>query len=183
MLMFFDELKPRGGTDPGKMPRGLFNMISLPDWIEVVLCIIALDPAIYGQHVLFHAVPLFWRLHMVHHTDMGFDVKTGPRFHTAEILLSLGIKCLAILLLGAPALSVLVFEVLLNATSMFNHGNVKLPSWLDHVLRLFIVTPDMHRVHHSVIQHETTAISVSICLSGISCFILTKTSPRKVIPK
>ena len=136
---------------------GLFNMISLPDWIAIVLCIIALDLAIYGQHVLFHAVPLFWRLHMVHHTDMEFDVTTGLRFHTVEILLSLGIKCLAILMLGAPALSVLIFEVLLNATSMFNHSNVKLPLWLDRVLRLFIVTPDMHRVHHSVIRRETNS--------------------------
>lgn len=136
---------------------GLFNLIAVPSWISILLCVVALDLAIYGQHVLFHAVPLFWRLHMVHHADMEFDVTTGLRFHTIEILLSLGIKCLAILVLGAPALAVLIFEVLLNATSMFNHSNVKLPLWMDRVLRLFIVTPDMHRVHHSVIRRETNS--------------------------
>jgi sterol desaturase/sphingolipid hydroxylase (fatty acid hydroxylase superfamily) len=136
---------------------GFLNVVAVPNWISVIACVIALDLAIYGQHVLFHAVPLFWRLHMVHHADMEFDFTTGLRFHTIEILLSLGIKCLAILILGAPALSVLIFEVLLNATSMFNHSNVKLPFWLDRILRLFIVTPDMHRVHHSVIRRETNS--------------------------
>lgn len=136
---------------------GLFNLIDVPRWISILLCVIALDLAIYVQHVLFHVVPLFWRLHMVHHADMEFDVTTGLRFHTIEILLSLAIKCMAILILGAPAFAVLIFEVLLNATSMFNHSNVKLPLWLDRVLRMFIVTPDMHRVHHSVIRRETNS--------------------------
>lgn len=134
---------------------GLFHVVDIPAWLTVVICVIGLDLAVYGQHVLFHVVPIFWQLHKVHHTDPEFDVTTGLRFHTLEILLSLGIKCIAILILGAPALAVLVFEILLNATSMFNHANVKLPLWLDRVLRLFIVTPDMHRVHHFTIRRET----------------------------
>jgi sterol desaturase/sphingolipid hydroxylase (fatty acid hydroxylase superfamily) len=106
---------------------------------------------------MFHAVPILWRLHMVHHADLDFDVTTGLRFHTIEIVLSFGIKAAVILLLGAPAVAVLVFEVVLNATSMFNHSNVRMPSLLDRVVRLFVVTPDMHRVHHSVIVRETNS--------------------------
>lgn len=136
---------------------GLFNYLDAPSWAAVVLSVIALDLAIYLQHVMFHAVPILWRLHMVHHADLDFDVSTGLRFHTIEILLSIGIKLAAIVLLGAPALAVLIFEVLLNATSMFNHANVRLPHWLDRLLRLLVVTPDMHRVHHSVIAHETNS--------------------------
>jgi sterol desaturase/sphingolipid hydroxylase (fatty acid hydroxylase superfamily) len=136
---------------------GLLNHLALPAWLAVPLSVIALDLVIYLQHVLFHAFPILWRLHMVHHADLDFDVSTGLRFHTIEILLSMGIKIGVIILLGAPALSVLIFEVLLNATSMFNHGNIRLPLWLDRVLRLFIVTPDMHRVHHSVIAGETNS--------------------------
>ena len=136
---------------------GLFNNVALPDWLAVVLAVLALDFAIYLQHVMFHAVPLFWRLHMVHHADLDFDVTTGLRFHTIEILLSMGIKVGAIILLGTPAAAVLIFEVLLNATSMFNHSNVRMPAWLDRVLRLVVVTPDMHRVHHSTIARETNS--------------------------
>ena len=136
---------------------GLFNQIDLPGWLEVLLAVLALDLAIYLQHVMFHAVPLFWRLHMVHHADLDIDVTTGLRFHTIEILLSMAIKAGAIVLLGTPALAVLIFEVLLNATSMFNHSNVRMPVWVDRVLRLFVVTPDMHRVHHSVISSETNS--------------------------
>jgi sterol desaturase/sphingolipid hydroxylase (fatty acid hydroxylase superfamily) len=136
---------------------GLFHNVVLPAWLAVVLSVVALDLAIYVQHVLFHAVPLLWRLHMVHHADLDFDVTTGVRFHTLEILLSLGIKGAAVVLLGAPAVAVLIFEVLLNATSMFSHGNVRLPAWLDRVLRLVVVTPDMHRVHHSVVPRETNS--------------------------
>jgi sterol desaturase/sphingolipid hydroxylase (fatty acid hydroxylase superfamily) len=134
---------------------GLFHNVALPGWLAVVLSVVALDFAIYVQHVLFHAVPLLWRLHMVHHADLDFDVSTGVRFHTLETLLSLGIKGAAVVLLGAPAVAVLAFEVLLNATSMFSHGNVRLPGWLDRALRLVVVTPDMHRVHHSVTPRET----------------------------
>jgi sterol desaturase/sphingolipid hydroxylase (fatty acid hydroxylase superfamily) len=136
---------------------GLFHNVPLPGWLAVALAIVALDFAIYLQHVLFHAVPVLWRLHMVHHADLDFDVTTGVRFHTLEILLSMGIKMAAVALLGAPALAVLTFEVLLNATSMFSHGNVRLPAWLDRVLRLVVVTPEMHRVHHSVDPRETNS--------------------------
>jgi len=136
---------------------GLFNNVALPDWLAVVLSVAALDFAIYLQHVMFHAVPVLWRLHMVHHADLDFDVTTGVRFHVLEILLSMGIKMAAVVLLGAPALAVLIFEVLLNATSMFSHGNARMPARLDRVLRLFVVTPDMHRVHHSIHPNETNS--------------------------
>ncbi len=136
---------------------GLFHNLDLPAWMAVLLAVLALDLAIYLQHVMFHAVPVLWRLHMVHHADLDFDVTTGLRFHTIEILLSLGIKAATVVLLGASALAVLIFEVLLNATSMFNHGNVRLPLWLDRALRFLIVTPDMHRVHHSEKPHETNS--------------------------
>ncbi len=136
---------------------GLFNVVSLPYWLVVLTSVIVLDLAIYLQHVMFHAVPLFWRLHMVHHADLDLDVTSGLRFHTLEIFLSLGIKALAILLLGAPAVAVLIFEVLLNATSMFNHSNVRMPLGLDRVLRWMLVTPDMHRVHHSWHRRETNS--------------------------
>ena len=136
---------------------GLFNNVELPAWLAVTLAVIALDLFIYLQHVLFHAVPALWRLHMVHHADLDIDVTTGVRFHTIEILLSMGIKVGAIILLGAPAVAVLIFEVLLNATTMFNHSNIRLPAAADRVLRLFVVTPDMHRVHHSIITRETNS--------------------------
>jgi sterol desaturase/sphingolipid hydroxylase (fatty acid hydroxylase superfamily) len=136
---------------------GLFQAIDLPYWIAVVGSVLLLDFAIYLQHVMFHAVPLFWRLHMVHHADLDFDVTTGLRFHTIEILLSFGIKAGAILLLGAPAVAVLIFEVLLNATSMFNHSNVRMPLIVDRIVRWLVVTPDMHRVHHSHHAKETNS--------------------------
>jgi sterol desaturase/sphingolipid hydroxylase (fatty acid hydroxylase superfamily) len=136
---------------------GLFQNVPLPPWLVVTLAVVALDGAIYLQHVLFHAVPALWRLHMVHHADLDFDVTTGLRFHTLEILLSMGIKMAAVVMLGCPALAVVLFEVLLNATSMFNHGNVRVPAWLDGVLRLFVVTPEMHRVHHSILPRETNS--------------------------
>jgi sterol desaturase/sphingolipid hydroxylase (fatty acid hydroxylase superfamily) len=136
---------------------GVFNNVPVPAWLAVALAVVALDLVIYLQHVMFHAVPLLWRLHMVHHADLDFDATTGVRFHPVEILLSLGIKLGAVTLLGAPALGVLLFEVLLNATSLFNHGNVRLPAWLDRVLRLLVVTPEMHRVHHSVRPRETNS--------------------------
>src|SRR5690606_30153607 len=107
------------------------------------------DFFIWLQHVMVHAIPLLWRLHRVHHADLDFDVTTGARFHTLEILLSMAIKFAVILLLGPPLMAVVIFEVLLNATSMFNHSNVRMPLGLDRVLRWFVVTPDMHRVHHS----------------------------------
>jgi len=136
---------------------GLFHYFGAPYSLAIVLSVILLDFAIYLQHVTFHAVPLLWRLHMVHHADLDFDVTTGLRFHTIEILLSFGIKAAVVLLLGPPAVAVLIFEVSLNATSMFNHSNVRMPLAFDRVLRWLVVTPDMHRVHHSVFPQETNS--------------------------
>jgi sterol desaturase/sphingolipid hydroxylase (fatty acid hydroxylase superfamily) len=136
---------------------GLFHAFAVPTWIAVVLAIVILDLAIYLQHVLFHAVPVLWRLHRMHHADLAFDVTTGVRFHPVEILLSMLIKLAVVAALGAPALAVLLFEVLLNATSMFSHGNVRVPERLDRVLRFIVVTPDMHRVHHSIETPETNS--------------------------
>lgn len=131
---------------------GLFHVvnISLSPWIVGLITVVLLDLTVYAQHVLFHAVPLLWRLHMVHHADPDIDVTTGLRFHTLEILISMGIKILAVMALGPPAWAVILFEMILNATAMFNHSNIRLPGPVDHILRLFLVTPDMHRVHHSV---------------------------------
>jgi sterol desaturase/sphingolipid hydroxylase (fatty acid hydroxylase superfamily) len=136
---------------------GLLHALALPIWVSVPLAVLALDLAIYLQHVLFHAVPALWRLHRMHHADLEFDVTTGARFHPIEILLSMGIKLGVVAALGAPAVAVLAFEVLLNATSMFNHSNVRMPAWLDGVLRWIVVTPDMHRVHHSIAARETNS--------------------------
>jgi sterol desaturase/sphingolipid hydroxylase (fatty acid hydroxylase superfamily) len=133
---------------------GLLNALPLPAWATFLVALVLLDLAVYFQHVLFHAVPALWRLHRVHHADADYDVTTGLRFHPVEILLSLGIKCAVIAALGAPVLAVLVFEVLLNAASMFNHANARLPLVVDRWLRWFVVTPDMHRVHHSVVSDE-----------------------------
>ena len=134
---------------------GMLNLVHVSYPWAVVLSVLALDLAIYFQHLMFHAVPLLWRLHRVHHADLDFDVTTGARFHPVEIVLSMLIKFAVILVLGPPALAVLLFEILLNATSMFNHGNVRLPAGIDRLLRLIVVTPDMHRVHHSVDPRET----------------------------
>jgi sterol desaturase/sphingolipid hydroxylase (fatty acid hydroxylase superfamily) len=136
---------------------GLFNVVAFPAWSRVAAAVAILDLAIYLQHVLFHAVPALWRLHRMHHADLEFDVSTGLRFHPIEILLSMAIKLTVIAALGAPAAAVLIFEVLLNATSMFNHGNVRVPPTFDHVLRWLVVTPDMHRVHHSILSRETNS--------------------------
>jgi len=136
---------------------GLFNVVRLPTWIAIVASVIFLDLAIYFQHVLFHAVPVLWRLHRMHHADLDIDVSTGLRFHPIEILLSMVIKLAVVIALGAPAIAVLIFEVLLNATSMFNHSNVHIPERLDGVVRWFVVTPDMHRVHHSIVARETNS--------------------------
>jgi len=136
---------------------GLLNVFSVHAWISVPVSVMALDFAIYLQHVLFHAVPLLWRLHRMHHTDLDIDVTTGVRFHPVEIALSMCIKLMVVVTLGAPALAVLIFEVLLNATSLFNHGNVHIPLSFDKILRWLVVTPDMHRVHHSWHPDETNS--------------------------
>ena len=136
---------------------GLLNALDLPMWLAFLLSILLLDLAIYLQHVVFHAVPGLWRLHRMHHADLEFDVTTGLRFHPGEIVLSMVIKLAVVAALGAPAVAVLVFEILLNATALFNHANVRLPAGVDRALRWVMVTPDMHRVHHSVIPAETNS--------------------------
>jgi len=136
---------------------GLLNALALSGWAAVAAGIALLDLAIYFQHVMFHAVPALWRLHRVHHADLDFDVTTGARFHPVEILISTAIKCAAIAALGAPVISVFVFEMLLNATAMFNHANASLPQRLERWLRWLVVTPDMHRVHHSVRYEESSS--------------------------
>ncbi|HEY0838297.1 MAG TPA: sterol desaturase family protein [Azospirillum sp.] len=136
---------------------GLFNTVDWPWWAEVLLAVALMDLAIYLQHVMVHAVPVLWRLHRMHHADLDYDVTTGARFHPIEIVLSMAIKLTVVALLGVPAVAVIVFEVLLNATAMFNHGNIRLPVAVDRVLRWIVVTPDMHRVHHSVVVGETNS--------------------------
>ncbi len=134
---------------------GVVNQVSMPDALEVLLAVIVMDAAIWLQHVVFHAVPVLWRLHRVHHADLDYDVTTGARFHPIEIGLSMLIKFAVILVLGPAPTAVVLFEVLLNAMAMFNHGNVGLPTAVDRALRTLLVTPDMHRVHHSVDVVET----------------------------
>ena len=136
---------------------GLLNHFEAPFWLAVPLAVIAMDFVIWLQHVMVHAVPALWRLHRVHHADLDYDVTTGARFHPLEIVLSMLIKFATIVVLGPPVLAVVIFEVLLNATSMFNHGNIRLPLGVDRALRWFVVTPDMHRVHHSIEDDETNS--------------------------
>ena len=143
---------------------GLLNRVELPDGAAVLAGVVILDLVIYFQHVLFHSVPALARLHSVHHADPDFDLTTGIRFHPLEIVLSTAIKFAAIAALGAPVLAVLVFEILLNATAMFNHANVSLPAWLEPWVRRVLVTPDMHRTHHSVIEVERNS-NYGFCLS------------------
>jgi sterol desaturase/sphingolipid hydroxylase (fatty acid hydroxylase superfamily) len=139
----------------GERGWGLFNAVGIPDWLAFAASFVLLDLAIWGQHVLFHRVPLLWRFHRMHHADTDFDATTGLRFHPGEILLSLLIKMALVAALGAPAAAVIAFEVVLNATSMWNHANLRLPLAADRVLRAVLVTPDMHRVHHSWRREET----------------------------
>ena len=136
---------------------GLLNLFAVPDWLSILIAIIVLDLMIYAQHVLFHAIPMLWRLHRMHHADLDIDVTTGIRFHPVEILMSMVIKLTAVVALGAPALGVMIFEILLNATSMFSHSNIRVSSKIDQRLRLIVVTPDMHRVHHSIVRQETNS--------------------------
>lgn len=143
---------------------GALPALGLPAWMAGVASVVLLDLVVYLQHRLFHAVPPLWRLHRVHHADPELDASSGLRFHPVEILISLGIKAIAVVALGAPPEAVLVFEVLLNATALFNHANLAVPSWLDRPLRLVLVTPDMHRIHHSEISAETDS-DFGFCLS------------------
>lgn len=141
----------------GEKGWGLLNQLDLPQWAAITLSVIALDLVVYLQHVMFHAVPALWRLHRVHHADLDLDVTSGSRFHPLEIFLSMGIKFTVIVALGAPPLAVLIFEILLNATAMFNHSNARMPGGVDRLLRWLVVTPDMHRVHHSILPQETNS--------------------------
>lgn len=143
--------------DASEHQRGLLNQVALPSGVAIALAIVALDLLVYVQHWTFHRVPLLWRLHKVHHADRDYDVSTALRFHPIEIMASLGIKLGAVYLLGAPAVSVILFEVLLNGAAMFNHGNINIGARLDSLLRLVLVTPAMHRVHHSVRPSETNS--------------------------
>jgi sterol desaturase/sphingolipid hydroxylase (fatty acid hydroxylase superfamily) len=133
---------------------GLLNQVAMPGWLKLVIALLVLDLAIWAQHFISHKVPIFWRLHQVHHADRDIDVTTAIRFHPIEIGLSMLWKIMVVIMIGAPPLSVFLFEVILNACAMFNHANLALARWFDELLRLFIVTPDMHRVHHSVLRRE-----------------------------
>lgn len=133
---------------------GLFNQVAIPSWVAILISIILLDLAVYFQHRIFHAVPALWRLHKIHHADLDLDVTSGLRFHPAEIGISLCIKLTVIAFLGAPAISVVIFEILLNGMAMFNHANLKIPKRADRIIRMLFVTPDMHRVHHSTDTYE-----------------------------
>ncbi len=143
---------------------GLLRILAIPEVVAVAAAVVLLDLAIYFQHLVFHGVPLLWRLHRVHHADLDFDVTTGVRFHPIEILLSMSIKFLIIVTLGPPVLAVFIFETLLNVTAMFSHSNAAMPCWIDRILRFVLVTPDMHRVHHSIERGETNS-NFGFCFS------------------
>jgi len=134
---------------------GLLGLFALPNWVEIVAAIVLLDLAIYAQHVASHKFPFLWRVHKVHHVDRDIDVTTGARFHPIEILLSMVFKLVCIALLGPAAIAVFLFELILSTTALFHHSNVRLPRSVDRLLRIFVVTPDTHRVHHSIVHHET----------------------------
>ncbi|KIC48085.1 sterol desaturase family protein [Tateyamaria sp. ANG-S1] len=154
MAFLLPVLAVGAAIDASTQGWGLFNALSLPVWIEIVVAILILDFIIWAQHLITHKVPLLWRLHRVHHADVDMDVTTAIRFHPIEIGLSMLIKIGAVYLLGPAALAVILFEIILNGTAMFNHANIRLPLWLDAIVRRVLVTPDMHRVHHSVHRHE-----------------------------
>ncbi|OIN86519.1 MAG: sterol desaturase [Alphaproteobacteria bacterium CG1_02_46_17] len=136
---------------------GVLPWLHMPFWADICLSLILFDLIIYGQHILFHKAPALWRLHRVHHADTEIDVTTAIRFHPIEIFISMGIKFAAVIVIGAPPEAVLLFEIILNACAMFNHGNLRLPQKIDNILRRILVTPDMHRVHHSAIMEETNS--------------------------
>ncbi len=154
MALVLPVLAVGAAIDAGAQGWGLLNLFELPYWVQVIGAILILDFAIWFQHLVFHKVPLLWRLHRVHHADRDIDVTTALRFHPIEIAASMLIKIGAVYLIGAPVLGVILFEIILNGSAMFNHANMRLPLGLDRVLRLFLVTPDMHRVHHSTIRRE-----------------------------
>lgn len=155
MTLVLPVLAVGAAWDAGLLGFGLLNQVTLPTWVEVIAAILILDFAIWVQHMVFHKVPMLWRLHRVHHADRDIDVTTALRFHPIEIAASMAIKIVVVYLIGAPALGVILFEILLNGSAMFNHANMRLPLGVDRVLRRFLVTPDMHRVHHSTLKNET----------------------------
>ena len=154
MAIFLPLLAVGAAIDADNNGWGFFNVVGWPIWLEVTLSVIILDFAIWAQHLITHKVPLLWRLHQVHHADVDIDVTTAIRFHPVEIALSMILKIGLVYVLGPSALAVVLFEIILNGTAMFNHANIKLPLWVDRVVRLLLVTPDMHRVHHSVHRSE-----------------------------
>lgn len=154
MAVFVPLLAVGAAYDAAANGWGFFNAVGWPVWLEVVLAILILDFAIWLQHLITHKVPFLWRLHRVHHADVDIDVTTAIRFHPVEIALSMALKIGLVYLLGPAGLAVILFEIILNGTAMFNHANIKLPLWLDAVVRRILVTPDMHRVHHSVARDE-----------------------------
>lgn len=154
MALLLPLLAVGAAVDAGQSGWGLLNIVSWPFWFETVLAILVLDLVIWTQHLVTHKVPLLWRLHRVHHADRDMDVTTAIRFHPIEIALSMLLKIGVVYVLGPSALAVVLFEIILNGTAMFNHANLRMPLWLDRVVRLILVTPDMHRVHHSVHRHE-----------------------------
>jgi len=141
-------------VDASAQGWGLFNLLALPLWLNILLTLLILDFAIWAQHLITHKIPLLWRLHRVHHADVDMDVTTAIRFHPVEIALSMVLKIGLVYALGPAAIAVILFEIMLNGTAMFNHSNLRLPLWLDAIIRKVLVTPDMHRVHHSVHRHE-----------------------------
>lgn len=165
---------------------GLLNYLDLPDWIELLGAVVFLDLMVYIQHVLTHMIPLFWRFHVVHHSDLDLDVSSGLRFHPVEIVASAVYKMGLILALGPAPVAVIVFEVILNGMALFSHSNIKLPEGLDNVLRLMIVTPDMHRIHHSVEMRETNSnygfnLSIWDRMLGTYIHSATRSQPEIVI--
>jgi sterol desaturase/sphingolipid hydroxylase (fatty acid hydroxylase superfamily) len=154
LAIFLPFLAVGAAIDAQNSGLGLFNILTLPLWVEVVLAILILDFIIWAQHLITHKVPILWRLHRVHHADVDMDVTTAIRFHPVEIALSMILKIGVVYLLGPAAIAVILFEIMLNGTAMFNHANIRLPLVVDRVVRRVLVTPDMHRVHHSVHRHE-----------------------------
>ena len=156
----------------GKM--GLFNIINFPIWIEIILTVIILDFIIWGQHLLSHKIPFVWRFHRMHHTDRDLDVTTAVRFHPFEIIFSMFIKITAIYILGASAIAVIIFEIMLNGMAMFNHANLRIPLKIENILRKFIVTPDLHRIHHSIYideHNKNFGFSLSIWDKIFKCYL------------
>ncbi len=156
----------------GKM--GLFNIINFPIWIEIILTVIILDFIIWGQHLLSHKIPFVWRFHRMHHTDRDLDVTTAVRFHPFEIIFSMFIKITSIYILGASAIAVIIFEIMLNGMAMFNHANLRIPFRIENILRKFIVTPDLHRIHHSIYideHNKNFGFSLSIWDKVFKCYL------------